>query len=41
MTVLTTGAVLFCEALHRDKPLPCISAEEFVGTPTIGWTREH
>lgn len=31
-------AVLFCEALHRDRPLPCKSEDEFVGTaPTVGW----
>ena len=29
-------AVLFCDALHRNKALPCRSIEEFVGAPTVG-----
>ena len=24
-------AVLFCDALYRNRPLPCKSAEEFIG----------
>lgn len=30
-------AVLFCDALHRDKPLPCKSLEEFISAPMFGW----
>jgi carbamoyl-phosphate synthase/aspartate carbamoyltransferase len=28
-------AVLFCEALHRNKPLPCKSSEEFIGMTNL------
>lgn len=29
-------AVMFCDALHRNKALPCKSVEEFIGAPTVG-----
>eukprot|EP01035_Chromulina_nebulosa_P019330 gene19330-25194_t len=32
--------VLFCEALHRNKTLPCKSSEEFISAPMIGWTKQ-
>jgi carbamoyl-phosphate synthase large subunit len=31
-------AALFCEALHRAKPLPCKSSEEYIGLAQVGWT---
>lgn len=31
-------AVLFCDALSRNKALPCLSAQEYVNRPpSIGW----
>lgn len=32
-------AVLFCEALHRCQKLPCMSSEEYISQPQIGWTK--
>ena len=35
-------AALFCEALHRNKLLPCKSSEEFIGVGQVGWVApEH
>ena len=34
-------AVMFCEALSRNKTLPCKSCEEFIGAPTIGWSKDR
>ena len=32
-------AVMFCEALHKKRTLPCKSAEQFTGvSPAVGWT---
>jgi hypothetical protein len=30
-------AVMFCEALHKKRVLPCKSVEEFIVAPTVGW----
>lgn len=32
-------AVLFCDALHRNRPLPCKSAEDFIGVSAQGYER--
>jgi len=39
ITLLFRCAVLFCEAIARDEPLPCKSAEEYVVTAPVvaGW----
>ena len=31
-------AVMFCEALHKKRLLPCKSVEEYLEAPTVGWT---
>ena len=33
-------AVMFVEALHRNKTLPCKSSEEYVGVPMVGWAND-
>ena len=31
-------AVMFCEALHKKRVLPCKSVEDFIVAPTVGWS---